>query len=363
MRFVGEPLLSEVRAKLLDWYDANRRDLPWRRTRDPYQILVAEYLLQRTRIASGIPYFERFVRRFPSLRDLANASLDEVLAQWEGLGFYGRARNLHAAARAILDRFSGEVPHSYDELESLPGMGPYTAGAVASIAFGLPVAAVDGNVTRVISRLFRIHEAMGGAIARRRIKALADRLVSPNRPGEFNQALMDLGATICTPTSPACDRCPLERDCLARAAGEERLLPIARGSRSPPIVPVAFALVASNGRVLLRRRPQGALLGGLWSLPGGEISRDDDVSEALAALVREQAGLTVDVGPECARVDRVFSHRKWSGAIYRCTPRRPPRNHNNTQWLTRDEALRLPLVPFHRTAIERGSLGPGLERK
>ncbi|HKW42555.1 MAG TPA: A/G-specific adenine glycosylase, partial [Thermoplasmata archaeon] len=357
MRFVGEPLLSEVRAKLLDWYDANRRDLPWRRTRDPYQILVAEYLLQRTRIASGIPYFERFVRRFPSLRDLANASLDEVLAQWEGLGFYGRARNLHAAARAILDRFSGEVPHSYDELESLPGMGPYTAGAVASIAFGLPVAAVDGNVTRVISRLFRVHEAMGGAVAHRRIKALADRLVPSDRPGEFNQALMDLGATICTPTSPACDRCPLERDCLARAAGEEQLLPIAHGSRSPPVIPVAFALLESNGRVLLRRRPPGALLGGLWSLPGGEISRHDGVSEALAVLVHEQTGLTIDVGPECARADRVFSHRKWSGAIYRCIPRRPARNRKDAQWVTRDEALRLPVVPFHRTAIERVSLG------
>src|SRR2546428_3685196 len=155
---MGDPSPSEVRARLLAWYDANRRDLPWRRTRDPYRILVAEYLLQRTRIASGTPYYERFLKRFPTVRDLASAPLDDVLAVWEGLGFYGRARNLHAAAQSIVQRHGGEIPRSYAELASLPGIGPYTAGAGASIAFGVPVPPGGGNVTRGVARLFWIRE-------------------------------------------------------------------------------------------------------------------------------------------------------------------------------------------------------------
>src|SRR5213594_5172513 len=166
---MGDPSPDDVRAGLLPWYDANRRQLPWRQTRDPYRILVAEYLLQRTRIKNGTPYYERFLKQFSTVRDLAAAPLDDVLAIWEGLGFYGRARNLHAAAQSIVQRHGGEVPRSYDELASLPGIGPYTAGAVASIAFGIPVPAVDGNVVRVVARLFRIRENVTAGAVRRRI--------------------------------------------------------------------------------------------------------------------------------------------------------------------------------------------------
>src|SRR2546427_2227426 len=225
---MGDPSPTEVRTRLLAWYDANRRDLPWRHTRDPYRILVAEYLLQRTRIASGTPYYERFLERFPTVRDLAAAPLDDVLAVWEGLGFYGRAGTLHAGAQPIVQRPGGEVPRSYDERASLRGIGPYTAGAVASIAFGTSVPAVDGNVTRVIARLFRIRESVTAGSVRRRIAEIAARLVSPERPGAFNQALMELGATVCTPIAPACGSCPIERLCLARAAGAGGELPISR---------------------------------------------------------------------------------------------------------------------------------------
>src|SRR5205807_3497460 len=201
---MGEPSPTEVRSRLLTWYAANRRDLPWRRTGNPYHILVAEYLLQRTRIVSGTPYYERFLRKFPTVQNLAAAPLDDVLAVWEGLGFYGRARSLHAAARAIVERHGGEIPQSFEELNALPGVGPYTAGAVGSIAFGLPVPAVDGNVTRVIARLFRIRSDVTRPPARRRLAELAADLVSVDRAGAFNQAMMELGATICTPVSPAC---------------------------------------------------------------------------------------------------------------------------------------------------------------
>lgn len=317
--------------------------------------------MQRTRIASGIPYFERFLHRFPTIRDLATAPVDDVLAVWEGLGFYGRARNLYAAARAILERFGGEIPHSYDDLESLPGIGPYTAGAVASIAFGVPVSAVDGNVTRVLARLFRIHDDVGKSFGRQRIKELADRIVSPDHPGAFNQAMMDLGATVCTPTSPSCERCPLEQMCLARAAGEEREVPVAGTPRAAPTARVAFALVEADGNVLLVRRPPGSLLEGLWALPGGEIPPRDDGKAALSRMIWQQADLRVNVGSEWSRVDRTFSHRKWSGAIYRCAPRRNPRDTKDVRWISRDEALRLPLVPFHRKAIE--ALPPGVSAR
>ncbi len=348
---MGEPSPADVRTRLLVWYDANRRDLPWRRTRNPYHILVAEYLLQRTRIVSGTPYYERFLRQFPTVQALAASSLDDVLAVWEGLGFYGRARNLHAAARAIVERHDGAVPQSFEELNALPGIGPYTAGAVGSIAFGIPVPAVDGNVTRVISRLFRIREDVAKGTVGRRITEIAARLVSPDRPGAFNQAMMELGATVCTRASPACTRCPLNHLCLARAAGEERELPIRRVSRTSPVVPVVFALVTAADHVLLVRRARGQLLGGLWSLPGGERSGASE-KEDLFGAVHSQTGVEVDVGARWSRVDRTFSHRKWSGSIYRCWPRGPPHEGETVRWVSREEAQRLPLVPFHREAIE-----------
>lgn len=349
---VDEPSPDEVRTRLLAWYHADHRDLPWRRTRDPYRILVAEYLLQRTRIASGLPYYERFLGRFPTVHDLAAASIDDVLAVWEGLGFYRRARSLHAAARVIVSRHGGQVPANFEALSALPGMGAYTAGAVASIAFGIPVPAVDGNVTRVIARLFRIREDVSKGVTRRRISEFALRLVSPGAAGQFNQALMELGATICTPNSPACDRCPLEAQCLARAAGEEREIPKATSRKPVRVVRVAFALIESKGCVLLIRREPGTLLGGLWALPGGEISSGRIERKSLLALVRQQAGCKVRIREPWTTVDRTFSHRRWSGVIYRGSPVGRLRDGERIRWIPVDEALRLPLVPFHREALD-----------
>ena len=349
---MGEPSPTEVRSRLLAWYAANRRDLPWRRTRDPYRILVAEYLLQRTRIASGTPYYERFLMRFPTVQDLAAASLDDVLAVWEGLGFYGRAKRLHAAARVIVAEHAGKVPPSYEVLAALPGIGPYTAGAIASIAFGIVAPAVDGNVVRVLARLFRIREDVTSVVVRRRIVELAATLVSRDAPGAFNQAIMELGATVCTSTRPACDRCPLENQCLARAAGEEREIPITANRKKPRAVPVAFALIEAKGRVLLVRREPGALLGGLWGLPGGEVPSRASERTSLPMLVKKQTGFVIQVGPRWSPVDRTFSHRKWSGSIYRCSPTRGPSRGERVRWIPLAEALRLPLVPFHREALE-----------
>ncbi len=321
--------------------------MPWRRTTDPYRILLAEYLLQRTRVATGTPYYERFLERFPDVASLASASEEEVLRAWEGLGYYRRARNLRSAAQAIVRDHGGHIPSDAATLASLPGIGPYTAGAVASIAFGEAVPAVDGNVTRVLARLFRVEEDVTSRLGRERVQEIAAGLVSPERPGPFNQALMELGSTVCTPRHPACGVCPFHAICVAREAGVESTLPRMPARRPAPSVTVSFAYVRSKGRVLLVRRGESDLLGGLWALPGGEVPPD-----SLRDLVASQTGLRVQVKEAIAPITHTFSHRRWSGAVYRCVlPARRSGSHG-ARWVTVPEARNLPLVPIHRKLLE-----------
>lgn len=335
--------------------------MPWRGTKDPYHILIAEYLLQRTRVVSGIPYYERFLTQFPDVASLAASPEEEVLRAWEGLGFYRRARNLHAAAKAIVRDHAGRIPSSAAGLAALPGIGPYTAGAVASIAFGEAVPAVDGNVTRVLSRLFRIEADVAAPTGRTQVGAVARTLVPSDRPGAFNQALMDLGSTVCTPRQPACGICPLGELCAARSAGIQAKLPRMRAPRPPKTVAVAFAYIRANGRTLLVRRPESALLGGLWSLPGGEIHSGERAAAALREAVREQTGLRIEVGDEVAVISHAFSHRRWSGSVLRSTPRGPVGASPSVKWVTDEDIARLPLVPTHREILGRLRTRPALE--
>lgn len=249
---------------LLAHFDACRRDLPWRETSDPYAILVSEVMLQQTRVDTVRPYYERWMERFPTVGSLAEADLDEVLTHWQGLGYYSRARNLHRAVRLVRERFAGEVPSDLAELRSLPGIGEYTAGAVASIAHGVPTAAVDGNVRRVLARLWGL-EYPGVAEIRR----LATALVPADRPGDFNQALMELGATVCTPRSPDCGACPVADRCRARAQGAQERWPRSRTRGPVPEETVdSVVLVRDDGAMLLVRRPVDGFLGGMWEFPG-----------------------------------------------------------------------------------------------
>lgn len=350
-----------IQDRLLRWFDAGHRDLPWRHTKDPYRILIAEYLLQRTRIVSGSPYYERFLARFPDVASLAAASEEDVLRAWEGLGYYRRARHLRTAAQAIVRDHGGRIPPDAATLATLPGIGPYTAGAVASIAFGKAVPAVDGNVTRVLSRLFRVEADVTTPAGRTRIDRLARALVPVERPGVFNQALMDLGSTLCLPKSPLCDRCPLGELCMARKDGVQATLPRTRPRPKPKVVPVAFAYVASRGRTLLVRRPDGELLGSLWGLPGGELASARGTAAALRELVTAQTGLRVVVGREVARVSHTFSHRRWTGAIARCTPRGRMAPSPTVKWATPSDLERLPIVPMHRRFLEGLGAQPSLE--
>lgn len=255
------------------YFRAARRDLPWRRTRDPYAIWVSEVMLQQTRVATVIPYFERWMQLFPTVEALARAPLDDVLAAWSGLGYYSRARNLHRGAKYVLEHHGGAVPQTTDALCLMPGIGRYTAGAIASIAFAECVPVVDGNVARVLARLYAIEGNIKSSASMRRLWSIAGELVPADAPGDFNQGLMELGATVCTPSSPACLVCPLRDSCRARATGRERELPhmpARKSADSLPLIDASALYIVARGRLLLARRVPSGLFGGLWELPQTE---------------------------------------------------------------------------------------------
>ena len=254
--------------RLLAWYRRNRRDLPWRLERDPYRIWVSEVMLQQTTVAAVIPYYRRFLKSFPTVGALARAGEPRVLAAWSGLGYYRRARALHQAARLIVERHGGHFPRRPEEALALPGVGRYTAGAVLSIAYGLKEPVLDGNVTRVLSRLRLLRDDPRGGAAQKRLWGMARSLVEASRsPGDLNQALMELGAIVCTPASPSCLVCPLAPGCLARDAGEQETIPPPRRGRRPETQRLKVAVVRRAGRLLMRRRGRTGLMDGLWELP------------------------------------------------------------------------------------------------
>ena len=286
-----------ARRALLAHYDRTRRDLPWRGERDPYRVWVSEVMLQQTRVETVIPFYRRWLERFPDVEALADASVDDVLLVWQGLGYYRRARGLHAGALVVREHHGGVLPSRHGELRALPGVGEYTAGAVASIAFGVRVGAVDGNVRRVLSR---IHDE--ASLPSRRLRALADAWVDPGRPGDWNEALMDLGATLCTPRAPACAACPLRTWCRARAAGTQEARPAPPATKKVPSRTLAVAVVVDGeGRGLLVRRAEGGLLGGLWAFPDRHV----DPGASIGGLLREARRAARWAGAEPTRAPGV----------------------------------------------------------
>lgn len=298
----GEAATKRLHRALLDWYAASRRDLPWRRTQDPYAIWVSEIMCQQTRIDTVLPYYARFLERFPDVRTLAEAPADDVLAMWSGLGYYRRARMLQAGARAVVAR-GGTVPSTRAELLEVPGIGPYTSGAIASIAFDEPVGLVDGNVARVLARLFAIDDDMRKK-GMRTAQRLADEIVAKEAPGAWNQALMELGSLVCTPVKPACHTCPVAGMCRARAEGRENELPYLSAKTKPEARRVQSLVLTrpNDGAMLLARRAPERLFGGLWEPPSVEGSAKERPSLAAAFGVEraERAGV----------VTHVLSHRK-----------------------------------------------------
>jgi len=345
---VDEPDADALRRQLLEWYRARRRDLPFRRTRDPYAILVAEVILQRTRVAAGLPYYERFLAAFPTVSGLAAASESDVLRAWEGLGFYGRARNLHRAAKAVADRHGGVLPADVAALRALPGVGDYTAGAVGSIAFGLRAPAVDGNAARVLARTHRIDADVSRGDGGRRVRAVAADLVPADAPGEWNQALMELGATVCVPRRPRCPVCPIAAECLAFAAGVQEAIPRVAAKAPVPVTRVAFVVARNRGAVLLVLRRSG-LHAGLYGLPGGAV-REGESEEAAARRHLRALGVRSRGLEPLAPVRHSFSHLRWEGTAFACAA---TGGSPRAAWVPRARLARLPIVPFHRRLLDR----------
>ena len=305
--------------RLLHWYAGHKRDLPWRRdAHDSYRVWISETLLQQTQVATVIPYYERFLARFPTVHALATAPLDAVLKTWEGAGYYARARNLHRAAQEIVTRFGGRIPGTADELKSLPGIGRYTAGAIASIAFNRDVPLLDGNVIRVLCRYFNISQDPKAPTTLKLLWDLADRLVPPGHAGDYNQALMDLGATVCTPRNPACPACPLNRGCAARRLGIQEQLPSRRKRKILPHYEIAVGVVWKGNRILIAQRFARDLLGGLWEFPGGHQEPGESLKQCARREIHEELKIEVKVGKEFAAVEHGYSHFRITLHAFHC---------------------------------------------
>ncbi|ANS77389.1 A/G-specific adenine glycosylase [Paenibacillus yonginensis] len=315
---------------LLEWYETAKRDLPWRRHRDPYYIWISEIMLQQTRVDTVIPYFHRFIERFPTITDLALAPEEDVLKCWEGLGYYSRARNLQAAAQQVVELHGGQVPSDKAAVSALKGVGPYTAGAILSIAFGQPEPAVDGNVMRVLSRYFLLEDDIMKPATRVRMETLAARLIPEGRAADFNQALMELGALVCTPKSPSCRACPVMEHCQGRLAGVETQLPVKTKAKKPRPEFRLTALVegtgAEEGRVLVRQRAATGLLARMWELPhvpavedqpgeGGGLP-DGPAMDRLAAALAAEGTPARPLGPYM-EAEHTFSHIHWNLRVFR----------------------------------------------
>ena len=349
-----EEKIASFRKKLLVWYDAHKRDLPWRRTQDPYKIWISEIMLQQTRVDTVIPYYERFLDWFPTVADLAQAPEEKLLKVWEGLGYYSRVRNMQKAAQQIMENHGGVFPSSYEEISKLKGIGPYTAGAIASIAFGLPEPAVDGNVMRVLARLFEVDYDIGVPTNRKIFQAMMEILIDPVRPGDFNQALMDLGSDIESPVNPRPEESPVKEFSAAYQHGTMDRYPIKAPKKKPlPVYLTAFIIKDSQGRYLLEKNEREGLLSGFWHFPLIEV---ESLSENLGQLSLLDGKGEAESNPEILSfeqdydlaidwqdrsypiVQHVFSHRKWQVQIrYGLVKEGEQPASESTIWLTPEE--------------------------
>ena len=322
---------------ILSWYDQGHRDLPWRRTQDPYRIWISEIMLQQTRAETVVSYYERFLARYPTVQDLTSAPEEELLKAWEGLGYYSRARSLQKAAKEIVARYGGQLPADLEKLRALPGIGDYTAGAIASIAFGIPAAAVDGNVERVLCRWDAIKDEVGTPAVRRQIAARAQALVPPDRPGAFANAMMEMGATMCTPKNPKCLLCPVREGCMGFAQGIAQELPHKAKKKAQRVENRAVLLVFCENRVLIVKR-QEKLLGGLFVFP--DVLEESDPARLCQAL--EALGIRAAYDEKLGHARHVFTHLIWEMDVHAVVADEMTQVPGG-QWVSRQELAALPL--------------------
>lgn len=354
--------LISIRKKLLDWYGAAKRSLPWRETTDPYRIWVSEVMLQQTQVVTVVPYYESFLEVFPRVERLAAAELGRVLKVWEGLGYYARARNLHRAAGMVCETHDGSIPNDLKAFRALPGVGDYICAAVLSIAFGAPLAAVDGNVKRVLSRLFLIDAPVNRSSGAGAYSEAAEKLLDRARPGTFNQATMELGALVCRPARPACGQCPLARHCGAFRSGAQAEFPRRAKKAAPPEYRVVVGVVEHDGRVLITQRAAEGLLGGLWEFPGGKVRTGETARGACERELREEVGLSVEVTDHIARVKHAYTHFKVDMDVFRCRYRGGevvldgPADY---RWVAVDDLAKFPIPKANKKFLQFLKKSPG----
>lgn len=351
-----EGKVKEFQKDLLSWFEKEKRSLPWRENRDPYRIWVSEIMLQQTRVDTVIPYYYRFMERFPSIKDLAEADLEEVYRVWEGLGYYSRAKNLHTAVREVNEQYGGVVPDTPEEIHKLKGIGPYTAGAILSIAYGQPEPAVDGNVMRVLSRIFLIQEDITKTKTRKLFEDLVRKIIYKGNPSYFNQALMELGALVCTPKSPKCLACPVHIHCQAVKEGMQEELPIKKKSKKGKSVEMAVGLVRnSENQWLICKRPPEGLLANLWEFPGVEGTTDQMQEELSRYLHRNFGVKSLPEEEEVLNYSHVFSHLQWNIHLYPCLMIGLENHMNHSleyKWVTIDEMEYFPFSASHRKIVQ-----------
>ncbi len=305
--------------QLLDWYQKNARNLPWRETKDPYAILVSEIMLQQTRVDTVVPYYQHWMELFPTITSLAIATEDEVLRAWEGLGYYSRARNLHKAAREIVQKYAGVIPGNLAELQKLPGVGLYTAAAVAAIVYGADVVVVDANVRRVAARLFNIDDPVGSPTLEEQVHQTMQVNLPKGEAGDFNQALMELGACVCVPHKPACTVCPIQSFCMAYKEGKQEERPVKKIKKEIPHYEVTAAVIWQQGRVLLAKRPASGLLAGMWEFPGGKLQMGESYVHGLMREIQEELGAIIEVGERIGIYHHSYTHYKVTLYAFHCT--------------------------------------------
>lgn len=348
---------SEFTENLLAWYKEHKREMPWRGEKDPYKIWISEIMLQQTRVDQAWPYFERFMKLFPTVHDLAKADQQQVLKAWEGLGYYSRARNLHTASKMIVDDFDGKLPESYDEIIKLKGIGPYTAAAITSIAFGKPNAVVDGNVIRVITRYFGIEDDIRSSKTTRHVQELVNDLINHKKPAEFNQAMMELGATVCTPSKPDCSSCPIQVGCIATTMAKTDIIPYKSKAKKKPHKVIGVGIIErEDGKLLIALRPEDAMLGGLWEFPGGKQEKGETIQQTIERELKEELEVEVHAYKEFMSLKHTYSHfsitmHAWFCKLISGTPK--PKSSQKICWVDRSELEEYPFPKANKVLTER----------
>lgn len=349
------PLLANsapnISRLLLTWYGRHARKLPWRRSRDPYRIWISEVMLQQTTVKAVIPHYQRWMKRYPSLRAFARAEAQEVLRQWQGLGYYQRARNAHQAAKIFCEEFRGRIPADPERLARIPGFGPYTVGAVSSMAFQIPLPVVDANVRRVMMRILGIKDKAGPEVDRL-LQTFLTKAIPKKRPGDYNQALMELGALVCRSQNPLCLQCPLRKACLAFNRGEQEIIP---GQRARPIsaINAVVAVIKRSGKYFIQKRGPKGLLADLWEFPGGKIEAGETARAALSRELREELGVDMRQARQGFKVTHYYTRFKVTLSVWFCETVPDPRKDQTHRWVSRGALKEFPMPSGSAKIVER----------